>query len=953
MVALMEKGCVNEVEYHVMTRDGRKILLETSASLIKGKNGVSTGIVAVSRDITERKRMEEVLRKSEEQFRALVENALDAIVVVNGEGVITYASPSNDRMLGYPLSQIIGKDGFSLAHPEDMPDVIAAYTRLIEEPGKPVSVEARLRHNDGSWRTVEAVAQNLVENDSVKGIVVNWRDVTERKKAEDALRESESRHRLYFESVTDVIYSLDKDFRFESISPSVENVLGYKPEEVVGKRFDEIKLLVPETVKQAFVDVMRALAGERIVTYGKFVRKDGGIVYGEVSLTPIFAPDGSVKGALGVARDVTERKLMENALKGSERAYRLLFDSIIDGLIVIDAETLKVVLANRQVPRIFGFNSVEETIKADPMDYIHPEDRERVLKIIVEDMFRKDLRQVSEFRVRARDGRELWISVLGTRTEYGGRTAGLVSIRDITDRKRVEETARETEERFRRLVNNAQDIVFRWSIDKGLEYVSPVALSITGYSAEELMSNPMVGMELAREGDPIITADYRRVIAGGLSLRSREISFIRKDGKRIYLDMLSQSIRDSEEKIIAFEGILRDITERKEMERALQQREQDYLLLLESTHEGMIVIDAGTLKVLFGNRRASLMFDFDPEVQEGIGVDLLDFVHPDDREVVIHGFNDDLPKLEHRKRFEVRAKTKHGREIIVSALATRVEFQARLAVLLSLKDITEQRRLEEERQKMEEQLQLAGRLAAVGELAAGVAHELNNPIAAVQGYAQLLTAKRDIDESVKKDLDIIYREAQRAGKITKNLLSFARMHEPEKRFISINEALEKTLELSAHQMKINNIELEVALAPDLPRTMADFHQMQQVFVNIINNAEQAMLESHGKGKLVVRTRKYGDMIQITFTDDGPGIAEENLKRIFDPFFTTKEVGKGTGLGLSICYGLIEAHNGRIYARSKLGEGATFIVEMPIVPEEQSAAEAVFIKTKRGSARWRK
>ncbi|HUV51963.1 MAG TPA: ATP-binding protein, partial [Dehalococcoidia bacterium] len=244
-------------------------------------------------------------------------------------------------------------------------------------------------------------------------------------------------------------------------------------------------------------------------------------------------------------------------------------------------------------------------------------------------------------------------------------------------------------------------------------------------------------------------------------------------------------------------------------------------------------------------------------------------------------------------------------------------------------------------------------LAAVGELAAGVAHELNNPIAAVQGYAQLLAAKKDVDESVKKDLDVIYREAQRAGKITKNLLSFARRHEPENRFISINETLEKTLELSAHQMKINNIEIEVELAPDLPRTMADFYQMQQVFVNIINNAEQAMLESHGKGKLIVGTRKSGDMIQITFKDDGPGIAEENLKKIFDPFFTTKEVGKGTGLGLSICYGLVEAHNGRLYARSKLGEGATFIVELPVVPEEQPAAEAVFIKTKKGSARWRK
>jgi signal transduction histidine kinase len=251
-----------------------------------------------------------------------------------------------------------------------------------------------------------------------------------------------------------------------------------------------------------------------------------------------------------------------------------------------------------------------------------------------------------------------------------------------------------------------------------------------------------------------------------------------------------------------------------------------------------------------------------------------------------------------------------------------------------VRDITVRRKAEEDRHRMEEQLRLAGRLAAVGELAAGVAHELNNPIAAIQGFAQLLTGRNDLDETTKNDLGIVYREAQRAAKITQNLLSFARKREPEKQLISINEVIEKTLELRAHQMKVNNIEVAVDFAADLPKTMADFFQMEQVFVNIINNAEQAMLEAHGKGRLVVKTQKAGNVIQATFADNGPGISEENIKRIFDPFFTTKEVGKGTGLGLSICYGIVEAHGGHIYARSKLGEGTTFVVEMPIVSEGQ-------------------
>jgi signal transduction histidine kinase len=133
-------------------------------------------------------------------------------------------------------------------------------------------------------------------------------------------------------------------------------------------------------------------------------------------------------------------------------------------------------------------------------------------------------------------------------------------------------------------------------------------------------------------------------------------------------------------------------------------------------------------------------------------------------------------------------------------------------------------------------------------------------------------------------------------------------------------------------MKTNNIDMVVEFDPELPKTMADFYQLQQVFMNIVINAEQAMSEAHGRGKLTVKTQRSDGMIQVIFADDGPGISEENMKRIFDPFFTTKEIGKGTGLGLSICYGLVEAHGGRIYARSRAGQGASFIVEIPIVSE---------------------
>ena len=291
-------------------------------------------------------------------------------------------------------------------------------------------------------------------------------------------------------------------------------------------------------------------------------------------------------------------------------------------------------------------------------------------------------------------------------------------------------------------------------------------------------------------------------------------------------------------------------------------------------------------------------------------------------------------------RGETKFRTKAGGSIPISlSRAVMRDREGKLHGTIYIgRDVTEFKLAEEEKQRMEEQLQIAGRLAAVGELSAGVAHELNNPLTAIQAFAQFLASRKDLDETVKGDVETIYREAQRASRITGNLLSFARRNKPEKRLISINEALERSVELHAYHMGASNIEMVMELAHDLPLTMADSHQMQQVFVNIINNAEQAMTEAHGGGRLCVKTQRAGKVIRITFADNGPGISEHNLKSIFDPFFTTKDVGVGTGLGLSICYGIVEAHGGHIYARSKAGKGATFVIEIPIVSEDHHAAE---------------
>ena len=230
------------------------------------------------------------------------------------------------------------------------------------------------------------------------------------------------------------------------------------------------------------------------------------------------------------------------------------------------------------------------------------------------------------------------------------------------------------------------------------------------------------------------------------------------------------------------------------------------------------------------------------------------------------------------------------------------------------------------------------KLSAIGGLISGIAHELNNPLTGVMGYSQLLQMRKDIDNKARESLSKINNLAERCQKIVQNLLSFARKQKPERILSDINDILNRTLDLRNYEMQVNNIELTAELDPKLPKTIADAHQLQQVFLNIITNAEQAMLNARGRGRLTIRTRSNHrkGFITIEIIDNGPGIPEKVQTRIFDPFFTTKDVGSGTGLGLSLSYGIIKEHGGDIFVRSRSGKnGAHFFIEIPVIRENNN------------------
>jgi two-component system NtrC family sensor kinase len=261
--------------------------------------------------------------------------------------------------------------------------------------------------------------------------------------------------------------------------------------------------------------------------------------------------------------------------------------------------------------------------------------------------------------------------------------------------------------------------------------------------------------------------------------------------------------------------------------------------------------------------------------------------------------------------------------------------------LLALRDNTEERLLHE-------RLLQSEKMASVGQLVSGVAHELNNPLTGVMGFAQLLMS-RDLDEASRAQVRTIYGEAERAAKIVQNLLSFARRRKPAKEMADVNALLAQVLELRSYDFAIRNISLDMALDPWMPHCWVDADQIQQVFFNIVKNAEQAMIEAHGGGKLIVRTRAIPHTgseatngaaaapwgVRITIEDTGPGVSLEAQRRIFDPFFTTKEAGQGTGLGLTISYGIVDEHGGRIWAENGHSGGAMFVIELPVAGPEQA------------------
>jgi len=485
---------------------------------------------------------------------------------------------------------------------------------------------------------------------------------------------------------------------------------------------------------------------------------------------------------------------------------------------------------------------------------------------------------------------------------------------EFTERKLMEEALKEREGKYRSLVNDISLGIFRSTPGPRGRFleVNPAMERITGYSREELLQMDVCDLYQHPEERQRVLEE----VASATGTTTIETCFRKKDGTEITVSDTKVAVKGDGDKIIYFDGILEDITKRKKTEEQIKRAAEEWRTTFDSITDWVSIVDKD-FKLVRVNKAFADAFGKRP--RELIGKTCYQ---------VVHKTNEPVRDCPRRKTLQTRSPA--AAEFFEPSLEMYLE--ARTSPIFDEKGqvvaCVEVTRDATERKRMQEQLMLTHRLASLGELVSGVAHELNNPLTSVIGFSQLLM-EREIADDIREDLSLVCSEAQRAAGIVKNLLTFARKHAPTKQLTRINNVVEDVLNLRAYWQRVNNIEVRRQFASDLPEIMADFAQMQQVFLNIIINAEYFMIQAHNRGTLTITTERLGDVIRISFADDGPGIVKENLTRIFDPFFTTKEVGMGTGLGLSICHGIVTGHGGRIYARSQLGEGATFVVELPI------------------------
>ncbi len=821
-------------------------------------------------------------------FASFPEMNASPILELDRKGHVVYLNPACQRLFPDLLE-------LSIKHP-----FLADWAKVIKELDTPDVVQPVI-HIVATGKLFFEQAYFAVNENRIR---IYCRDLTKHKQAE----EKAELQALLLDACSDSLLWSNSHGKFIYLNEAACRTHGYTHDEMMKMNIND--MIVPEyrqIVQDKINEVLKT--GDVIFECAHF-RKDGSIMPVEIHARVFEWKSG--KHVLGISRDISERKKAEEALRESEEKFRAIVEYSRDLIFRLNNEA-EFVYVSPSVTEMLGYNQ-KDLIGKPFLSLVHPDDINIIETAIANtDMAGHQGTDDNAYRFRHASGEWRWHVSAGIRLHDSSKNFlyFIGAARDITEHRKIEIALKESEERYHTIFESANDIIILMDTDGKIIDVNARLTDIGGYLKDELIGKNIRDLTeiISEKNMPLVVANlYKTIIGQGVL--TYPVEMIKKNSEPIYLEITAVPIR-KDYKIIGVLAVLKDITERNKSE--LQIREQKALTdrILESDPNAVIVVgqDQRVVKI---NKAFEDTFEVKQSKAEGKEISE---IIPAFR--FINAISQVLASGKSQLQIEFRIK----RGILERVLLADIIGMQKNEVLAILRDVTDER-------EMQESLYLTDRLASVGEMAAGIAHELNNPLTGVVALSQLLL-ESGVPDNMKEDLVTIRKEGQRAASIVKNLLSFARSHTTSIQAIDINEIISEVLNLRAYEHKANNIEVITHLAPNFPEIMADRFQMQQVFLNIILNAEQAMKELEGPGNITVTSERLNGFIRISFADSGQGIPPEIMNRIFDPFFTTKEVGKGTGLGLSISYGIITNQGGKIYAQSEPGNGATFIIELPL------------------------
>ncbi len=642
---------------------------------------------------------------------------------------------------------------------------------------------------------------------------------------------------------------------------------------------------------------------------------------------PISASDGERLGVLCLLRerdvlDNNEKRLLHalashaalaienfqrfSQLERSKRQWVEDIDAISDYIVVHD-RAWKIVRTNRSLSSHLGVPPV--ALVGEAMSSL------RQIAETGSDLpcpFCRDTQQAREEYVAASSERIYLVSTSRTPGVVEDDTRTIHVLKDITDR-------REAERRYRELFDSIQEGLFFATPDGRFLDVNDAMVRMLGYGSREELLRSDVSPHLYPA--PAARERFLHALAERGVLRNYEETLRRKDGTLLHTLQNITAVRDAQGRIAQIRGLMLDVTEQRTFQSQLQ-RERDFnQKILNTTQSMILVLDTAGL-ISYANRRC---YEAGYREDELIGHRLVDWVEPSHRE----DFEAALETTAHGQQvenLELRARRSDGSmgHFSISLSPMRDEQNTVNSVVVVMTDITDAVLLQAK-------LAHSEKMATIGRLVSGVAHEVNNPLAAILGFTDLLLENPEVPASAREDLKIILQETQRTKVIVQDLLSFARQRPVQRELVQVNSLLRQTIKLRSYDFASHGVEVIEEFEGKLAPAMGDAQQLQQVFLNILNNAYDAVQEARQRGQIKIRTRQQADCIEVAVTDNGTGISDP--QRIFDPFYTTKHAGKGTGLGLSICYGIVRAHGGEIQCWNHgAAGGSTFVVRIPVATE---------------------